>query len=404
MAKTTRSIPPGNPGENDLLGQLENASKAFLSRRALLAGASGAAAATMMGVEGATSAHAAAAAGKTVRWANWGLYLDFDNKTKKYPTLEAFQKATGIRATYQEAIDDNDTFTAKVAPQLRLKKDIGYDIVTMTEWKAAQWVASGFVQKLDDAAVPNKKNVQASLLNRPFDVGRHYSLPWAGIIAGIAWSKSALPKGLKTLDDLFAPANKGRIEVLSEMRDTIGLIMMWQGVDISKSFTDAQFQKAVDFLQKKIKDGYIRQVKGQSYAEDLISGDAIAVIGWSGDINQLNLQNGNRFGFAVPESGGTFSTDNLMIASTSPNKAAAEALINYYYDPAVAAKVANYITYVCPVNGAKEAMAKINPKQVNNPLIFPTDAMWKNLKVFRELNPTDTAKYAKIFQKAIGNG
>lgn len=404
MAKTTRSIPPGNPGENDLLGQLENASKAFLSRRALLAGASGAAAATMMGVEGATSAHAAAAAGKTVRWANWGLYLDFDNKTKKYPTLEAFQKATGIKATYQEAIDDNDTFTAKVAPQLRLKKDIGYDIVTMTEWKAAQWVASGFVQKLDDAAVPNKKNVQASLLNRPFDVGRHYSLPWAGIIAGIAWSKSALPKGLKTLDDLFAPANKGRIEVLSEMRDTIGLIMMWQGVDISKSFTDAQFQKAVDFLQKKIKDGYIRQVKGQSYAEDLISGDAIAVIGWSGDINQLNLQNGNRFGFAVPESGGTFSTDNLMIASTSPNKAAAEALINYYYDPAVAAKVANYITYVCPVNGAKEAMAKINPKQVNNPLIFPTDAMWKNLKVFRELNPTDTAKYAKIFQKAIGNG
>ena len=303
MAKTTRSIPPGTTGENELMTELMSASKAFLSRRALLAGAGGAAAATMIGAEGADFAQAA---GKTVRWANWGLYLDFDNKTKKYPTLEAFQKLTGIKATYQEAIDDNDTFTAKVAPQLRLKKDIGYDIVTMTEWKAAQWVASGYVQKFDDAAIPNKKNVTASLANRPFDPGRHYSLPWAGIIAGIAWSKSALPKGLKTLDDLFAPANKGRIEVLSEMRDTIGLIMLWQGVDVSKPFTDAQFQKAVDFLQKKIKDGYIRQVKGQSYAEDLISGDAIAVIGWSGDINQLNLQNGNRFGFAVPESGGTY--------------------------------------------------------------------------------------------------
>jgi spermidine/putrescine transport system substrate-binding protein len=180
--------------------------------------------------------------------------------------------------------------------------------------------------------------------------------------------------------------------------------MLWQGVDISKPFTDNQFQKAVDYIQKKIKDGYIRQVKGQSYAEDLISGDAVAVIGWSGDINQLNLQNGNRFGFAVPESGGTFSTDNLMIPSTSPNKAAAEALINYYYDPVVAATVANYITYICPVAGAQAAMAKINPKQVNNPLIFPTDAMWKNLKVFRELNPAETAKYAKSFQKAIGNG
>ena len=380
MAKITREIPPG---DNDLLGQLENASKAFLSRRALLAGAGGAAAASMIGFEGAQSAQAA---GGTVRWANWGLYLDFDNKTKKYPTLEAFKKKTGIKATYQEAIDDNDTFTAKVSPQLRLKKDIG------------------FVQKLDDSAVPNKKNVLPSLLNRPFDAGRHYSLPWAGIIAGIAWSKSAIPKGLKTLDDLFAPANKGRIEVLSEMRDTIGLVMLWQGVDISKPFTDTQYQKAVDFIQKKIKDGYIRQVKGQSYAEDLISGDAVAVIGWSGDINQLNLQNGNRFGFAVPESGGTFSTDNLMIPSTSPNKKAAEALINYYYDPVVAATVANYITYICPVAGAQAAMAKINPKQVNNPLIFPTDAMWKNLKVFRELNPAETAKYAKSFQKAIGNG
>ena len=368
MAKATRSIPPGDSHEQELLAQLKTVSQSFLSRRALLAGAGGAAAASMLTLEGADMAHAAG----TVRWANWGLYLDFDNKTKKYPTLEAFQKKTGIKATYQEAIDDNDTFTAKVAPQLRLKKDIGYDVVTMTEWKAAQWVASGFVQKFDDAAIPNKKNVLPYLLNRPLDNGRHYSLPWAGIIAGFAWNNQKNPKGIHTMEQLFAPVNKGKVEVLSEMRDTIGLIMMWQGVDVSKPFTDAQFQKAVDFLQKKIKDGYIRQVKGQSYAEDLISGDAIAVIGWSGDINQLNLQNGNRFGFAVPESGGTFSTDNLMIPVTSPNKAAAQALINYYYDPAVAAKVSNYITYVCPVNGAKEAMAKLNPKQVNNPLIFPT--------------------------------
>jgi len=402
VAKTTRSIPPGNEvtGEESLLAQLKKTSDAFLSRRALLAGAGAAGAASMLSIEGADLAHAAG----TVRWANWGLYLDFDNKTKKYPTLEAFQKKTGIKATYQEAIDDNDTFTAKVAPQLRLKKDIGYDVVTPTAWKAAQWIASGFVAKFDDAAIPNKKNVIPSLANPSFDPGRHYTLPWAGIIAGIAWSKSALPKGLKTLDDLFAPANKGRIEVLSEMRDTIGLIMMWQGTDVSKPFSDDKFQKAGDFLQKKIKDGYIRQVKGQSYAEDLLSGDAVAVIGWSGDINQLNLQNGNRFGFAVPESGGTFSTDNMMIPITSPNKASAQALINYYYDPVVAAKVANYITYICPVNGAKEAMAKVNPKQVNNPLIFPTDAMWKNLKVFRQLNPAETAKYAKSFQNAIGNG
>ena len=386
------SIPPGT---SDLV------STPF-SRRALLAGAGGLGAAALLGT--GLKAESAQAAGGSVRWANWSLYLDYDNKTKKYPTLEAFIKKTGISAKYFEVIDDNDSFTAKVQPQLKLKKDIGYDVVTMTEWMAARWLASGFVQKFDDAAVPNKKNVLPFLLNRPFDPGRHYSLPWAGIIAGFAWNKKKTPKGIHTIEQLFAKENKGKIEVLSEMRDTIGLVMLWQGTDISKPFTEDKFMNAVDYVTKMIHDGFIRQIKGQSYQEDLISGDATAVIGWSGDINQLNLQNQNQFGFAVPESGGTFSTDNLMIPSTSTNKKAAEALINYYYDPLVAAKVANYITYICPVNGAQEAMAKVNPKQVNNTLIFPDDKMWANLKVFRGLTPTEQLKFSTAFQKASGNG
>ena len=393
-----QSIPPDLAGFNS----------AQISRRALLAGAGSATAISLFGTSGIESASAENA---TVRWANWSLYLDYDNKSKKYPTLVDFTKKTGIPVKYMEAIDDNDTFTAKVTPQLKLKKDIGYDIVVPTEWMAARWINSGFVQKFDDVAVPNKKNVLPFLLNRPLDPGRHYSLPWAGIIAGIAWNKKKLPAGINSIEDkthpergLFSnPALKGKIEVLSEMRDTIGLIMLWQGVDISKPFTQDKFDNALNYLQKKIKDGWIRQIKGQSYAEDMISGDAVAVIGWSGDINQLNLQNQNQFGFAIPESGGTFSTDNMMIPSTSTNKAGAEAVINYYYDPVVAARVANYINYVCPVSGAKEAMAKISPAQAKNPLIFPDDAMWKNLKVFRDLSAAEQIKFSTSFQKASGN-
>jgi spermidine/putrescine transport system substrate-binding protein len=376
-----------------------------VSRRSFMAAIGGAGAVSLLGLETLSgSENAAGASQATVRWANWSLYLDYDNKSKKYPTLEAFTRKTGIPAKYLEVIDDNDSFTAKVSPQIRLKKDIGYDVVTMTEWMAARWVASGYVQKFDDAAIPNKKNVLPFLANRPFDPGRHLSLPWAGIIAGLAWNKKHTPKGIHTIDQLFAKANKGKIEVLSEMRDTIGLVMLWQGVDISKPFTEDKFMNAVDYVTKMIHDGFIRQIKGQSYQEDLISGDATAVIGWSGDINQLNLQNSNQFGFAIPESGGTFSTDNLMIPVTSKNKKGAEALINYYYDPIVAAKVANYITYICPVGGAQDAMAKINPKQVHNPLIFPDDAMWKKLKVFRPLTPAEQIKFSTAFQKASGNG
>lgn len=376
-----------------------------VSRRALFTGAGGIGVASLLGLN--LSDASAATSGGTVRWANWGYYIDFDEKTKNYPTLEAFTKKTGIKVTYQEAIDDNDTFTAKVSPQLKLKKDIGYDLVTPTEWMAARWIASGFTSKFDVKNIPNKKNVIDLLANRPLDPKREQTLPYAGIIAGVAWNKKKVPAGFKTMDQVFDKKYKGKrqILVLSEMRDTIGLIMMWQGVDIAGKFTDTQFMNAVNKFEQLVKDGYIGQIKGQSYAQDLQAGNVSHVIGWSGDIAQLNLQVGSeQFGFAVPDSGGTFSSDNFMIPSTAKNKAGAEALINYYYDPAVAARLSAYINYVCPVKGAYEEMAKFDPKQAKNTLIFPTADTFKKLHIFRGLTPTEQLKYSTAFQKVSGNG
>ena len=381
-----------------------------VSRRALIAGATGLSAATILGGSNLIPEFAAAA-DSTVRFGNWSLYLDYDNKSKTYPTLVSFTKKTGIKVKYMEVIDDNDSFTAKVTPQLRLKKDIGYDLVVPTEWMAARWINSGFAQKFDKSAVPNSKNLLPFLTNRAFDPDRSYTLPWAGVIAGLAWNKIKLPKGIQSLEDkvnpergLFTnPALKGKIEVLSEMRDTVGLILMWQGVDIAKPFAQTKWDNALEYLKKKIKDGWIRQIKGQSYQEDLISDDAVAVSGWSGDVNQLNLQTQNRFGFGLPDSGGTFSSDNMLIPATSPNKVGAQAVMNYYFDPLVAAKVSNYINYVCPVQGAQDAMAKVNPANVKNTLIFPDAKMWANLHVFRDLTSAEQIAFSTSFQKVSGN-
>ena len=92
-----------------------------------------------------------------------------------------------------------------------------------------------------------------------------------------------------------------------------------------------------------------------------------------------------------------------MIPALSPNKVNAEAVINNYYDPVVAARVANYINYVCPVGGAQQAMEKINPAQVHNKLIFPDAAMWKKLVVFRDLTQAEQISFSTAFQKASGN-
>ncbi len=376
--------------------------KAQLSRRTFLAGVGGVGAVSLLAACGGGSDDEMAT-DAAVRWANWTLYLDYDSDKQVYPTLEKFMADSGIHVNYKEDYNDNDEFWGKVQGQLKLNEDIGYDIVSPTDWMAARWIRMGYAQKFDAANIPNKVNILDALANVGFDNGREYSLTWQSGIGGFGWNKEKIPGGIHTLDQLFSKANKGKIEVLSEMRDTIGVIMMYQGVDISKTFTEAQFMNAIDYLKGKIADGYIRKVAGNDYKEDLISGDATAVIGWSGDLFQLATENDGKFEFASPESGGTLWSDNLLIPSTSSNKANAEKLINNYYDPAVAAEVAAYVTYICPVKGAQEEMVKIDPVLAESPYIFPTAETLSKVKTFVGLSPEEESKYATAFQEAVGN-
>jgi spermidine/putrescine transport system substrate-binding protein len=350
-----------------------------------------------------TAAADQSATDKSVNWANWTLYLDYDDKTKKYPTLEAFQKQTGIKATYAEDIDDNDSYYGKVSGQLKNGQDIGKDIIVFTDWMAARVIRQGYVQKFDDAAIPNKKNITSAYATTDYDPTRSYSLTWQGGFSGLAWNKDKVPGGLKTVDDLWKPELKGRVEVLTEMRDTMGLIMGSQGVDVSGNWGDSQFMAAIDVLQKHFSSGQIRQAKGNSYKEDLISGDALAVIGWSGDITQINFSNNDKWDFLLPESGGLLWADNLLIPIGSPHKKNAETLINYYYDPKVAAQVANYVNYICPVQGAQAEMEKLNPSLAKNPFIFPDATFLSKAKKFRTLTAAEETKYNAAFQKVLGN-
>jgi spermidine/putrescine transport system substrate-binding protein len=408
---------PGLPPDPDLRHIVE----ARLSRRSVLFGAAGAGLAAALAACGtgakegggggtATTSGAAkpqAAADrsdteKIVNWANWTLYLDYDEDTKKYPTLENFQRKTGIKATYAEDIEDNDTYYGKIQAQLKRGQDIGKDVVVFTDWMAARLIRQGYAQQLDSEQLPNAKNLLAKLQDVDFDPGRKYSLPWQGGFGVIAWNKEKVPGGLKNVSDLWKPELKGRVEVLSEMRDTIGLIMLEQGVDISGQFTSDQFNKALDVVQAQINNGQIRQVKGNSYKEDLISGDALAVIGWSGDIFQINAENDDKWGLTLPEAGGTLWTDNLLVPIGSPHKKNAEKLIDYYYDPKVAATVEAWVNYICPVEGAKAEMEKIDPDLAKSPWIFPTEEFLQKAKAFRTLTPDEETQFSEAFQKVIG--
>lgn len=348
---------------------------------------------------------------KTVSWANFTLYLDKNDDTKTFPTLEAFKAKTGITPSYVEEIEDNDTYYGKSQAQLRQGQDIGRDIIVFTDWMASRVVKAGWIQKLDKKNIPNAGNILDTLKDVDYDPGRNFSLTWQSGYTGIGWNTAKLKEltgktELRTIDELWDPRLKGRIEVLSEMRDTIGLIMMSQNVAIDKAFTQDQFDSAVSVLEKQLSSGQIRQVKGNSYKEDLTSGDAVAVIGWSGDLFQLNIEAGaTRFGFALPESGGVLWSDNLLVPIGAKHKRNAEILMNYYYDPKVAAQVAAYVNYICPVKGAQAEITKlpgVAPEVAKSPYIFPTADELAKVHVFRSLSTQEEKDFTASFQAVLG--
>lgn len=410
----TRRQPPADPAVRDLVRM---ARQAGLSRRALLGmtGAAALAAVTAACAPPKPPAGGAAAkvqlpvdvsdTDKIVNWANWTAYLDYDDKTKTYPTLEAFSKQTGIKASYSEDIDDNDSYVNKISPQLRAKQDINRDIMVLTDWMANRVIRDELVQPLDLISMKNVWRLRPSLQEVSFDPGRQHSITWQSGFAGLAYDKTKT-SAVKAIADLWRSDLKGRVVVLSEFRDTVGLIMQSQGVDISKDFTKAQVEKGMDEVSKRISDGNIRRVKGNAYLEDLKAGNAVAGIVWSGDMFVLRAETGNdNWEFVIPDSGGTLWSDNMMLPSTARHRKNAHKLIDYYYDPKVAAEVAAYVNYVCPVEGAQAEMEKLDKDLAQSPFIFPTESYIKEHKIqgFRALSASEDADYSAMWAKVVGN-
>jgi len=397
------------PLPNDpMIRQLvQMARKSQVTRRGFLAGTTGAAvaaglAACSTGGE-IQAAEDISATDKTLNWSNWPFYIDEDDDGN-YPTLEAFQAQTGIAVNYMVDYDDNNTYYAKVRDQLQLGQDIGADIVVPTEWMAARWGQLGFVQELNEANIPNKANVIDSLANPDWDPGRKKSLPWQGGFAGIAYNVEKVGE-IRTIEDLWNPELKGRVVVLSEMRDTIGLLMMANGVDISTDWGADEFNNALDVLRAQVESGQVRNVRGNSYTEDLVNEDALVAIGWSGDITLINYENGyddgEKWKFVFPESGATIWNDTMVVPVGSPRKTNAEALMNYYYEPEVAAEVAAWVNYVTPVKGAYEAALDIDPDLAENKLIFPDEATLAQVQAFKTLTSEEDNEYQAAFQSVV---
>jgi spermidine/putrescine transport system substrate-binding protein len=336
---------------------------------------------------------------KKLVFSNWPIYID--EKGKRIPTLEDFESQTGIDVTYNTDINDNNQFFAKVRNQLGDCQPTGRDIFVLTDWMAARMVDLGWLQQLDKGNMPNvEANLVDSLRSPVWDPERDYSVPWQSGLTGIAYNAKYTGEVSSFEELVTRPDLKGKVSLLSEMGDTMGFVLKLVGAD-PENFTDDEWAAAIEKMKEIVDSGQIRQFTGNNYVGPLNKGDLVASEAWSGDVIVMQQDNPD-IKFVQPTEGVSLWSDNMLVPNKAEHKTNAEMLMNYYYDPEVAARLAAWVWYICPVKGAEEAMEKIDKSLVGNPLVFPTADDLAGAFGFMSVDSKTRERYDKEFNQVIG--
>jgi spermidine/putrescine transport system substrate-binding protein len=383
-----------------------------ISRRGLLRGAGLSAAAlggsslfAACGTEGAQVAEGSCNSTdlsddeKTIVFSNWIGYVD-PVKAKDTSTLEKFQQESGITVDYKNGdVNDNETFFAKVSPQLQDCRSTGRDAFVVTDYMAARMIELGWIQKLDRSNMPNVEANLIDFLKSPdWDPDREYSVPWQSGMTGICYN-SELTDPVTSFEELLTrPDLKGKVDLLTEMRDTMLFLLLMEGSD-PEDFTAEEFTAAIDSLQGYVESGQVRRFTGNDYIDDMKSGDVLACEAWSGDV--INLLGGGKYKWVPPEEGFAIWTDNVLVPNKAEHKTNVETMMDFYYDPVNAAKLSAWNYYFCPVAGAQEEIARFDKSAVNSEFIFVDEQTLQTGYQFMSLSDSEETTYQRQFNEVM---
>ncbi len=338
--------------------------------------------------------------GDSLYFENWPAYID-PTEDGLTGTVDRFVAATGIDMKYTEAYNDNNEYFAKIQPVLGNGDTIDPDIIAPTSWLTGRLIQLGWLDKLPLDLIPNAANLRPDLVKPTWDPTGEYSLPWQTGFGGIAYNLDVTGRELTSADDLFDPEFKGKIGMLLEMRDTMGIIMLSLGIDISTLTDFATAEPAFAKLEQAKNDGQIRRFTGNDYMNDLSTGNFAACVGWSGDVVQLARDN-PAVKFIIPEQGGTAWADAMVLPKGAVNRDAAAKWMDFVYDPVQAAQITAWVQYISPVAGVQEEVAKLDPDLAENPLLFPDEETIARTHIFANLSEEVEAEYDAAFSAITG--
>ena len=379
-----------------------------LSRRELLVrGAAGALAISPLAAAcGGSSAKRPAKVGDPTWWkeqrstgelvfANWPLYIDYRNWLKDRPTLNDFSRRSGVMVTYEEIIENNAQFAGQMAKTLASGRATGYDLVVLTNsWQLTQLVDKGYLVPLDHSQLGNFARYASPLVKSPaYDPGNKYTVAWQSGFTGIAYDSRRIDRNsITSVHDLWNPAYAGRVGMMTDLNDFGSAGLMYIGADVTSS-TEDDWHRAGEALQQQKDAGIVRHYYDQRYIDALERGDIWITQAWSGDVFQARASGYPHLEFVVPEEGVMHWTDNMMIPMHAFNPQSAIMWMDFYYQPAVAARVADWVNYITPVPDAKAIIATNldDPTVADSPLVFPTsDITAHDYRVFASQHESDT--------------
>jgi spermidine/putrescine transport system substrate-binding protein len=336
---------------------------------------------------------------KTIVFSNWIGYVD-PVKPPSTSTLEKFEQETGITVDYKNGdVNDNETFFAKVSPQLQDCKSSDRDAFVVTDYMAARMIELGWIQKLDHDNMPNVDANLIEFLKSPsWDPNRDYSVPWQSGMTGICYN-SELTDPVTSFEELLTrPDLNGKVELLTEMRDTMLFMLLMDGSN-PEDFTADQYASAIELMQGFVESGQVRRFAGNDYVDDMKSGDIVACEAWSGDV--INLLGGGKYKYVPPDEGFALWTDNLMVPNKAEHKSNVETMMNFYYDPVNAAQLAAWNYYFCPVDGTQEEIGQFDPSAVNSNFIFLDEATLETGFQFMPLDDEQERDFQSQFNEVM---
>jgi spermidine/putrescine transport system substrate-binding protein len=327
----------------------------------------------------------------------WPLYIDPGKKG----TIAEFEKKSGVDVKYVEDINDNDQFFGKIRPLLERGDTGGRSMIVLSDWLAARMDKLGYLQHFDYSQLPNvKRHLLPSLRHPAADPKRAFTIPWQSGMTGLI-VRSDLAPGVDEIADLYDPKYKGKVSLLTEMRDTVPMTLKSMGIDPEKASKD-QWLDAVDKVAEAADSGQVRKFTGNEYIKDLPKGDTWIALGWSGDAIQLQKDNPD-IEFVMPKEGCMLWSTSMEIPVGAPNAQAAQAFIDFVYDPKVQADVAEWVNYVTPVTGVKEILRRRDPALARSQLIFPSADYTANCSFEPVLGGELGQEVTEAFQRALGS-